>query len=177
MSPRIRRRPSASTMHLRRNPSVPPRSATTCPSIPSRRSVCWIRTFINKEWEMKRKTFIISGAVAALALILVAAQTFGNSDLAKIRRATANFHRTEAAQAAGYDLRPGLDHCFDNPGVGGMGFHYIDAAALDTKVDLLHPEAMIYIPSPDGLQLCTVEYIVPQDKWDATGSTEPPMLN
>jgi hypothetical protein len=125
---------------------------------------------------MKRKTLIVSGGIAILALILVAAQTFGQSDLAKIRRATAQFHRTEAAKDAGYDLREGLDYCFDKPGVGGMGFHYIDAAALDTKVDLLHPEAMVYIPSPNGLQLGAVEYIVPQDKWDATGSTEPPML-
>jgi len=125
---------------------------------------------------MKRKTLIISGVVAILALILVAAQTFGNNDLAKIRRATAKFHRPEAAKTAGYDLRPGLDHCFTNPGVGGMGFHYIDVAALDAQVDLLHPEAMVYIPSPDGLQLGAVEYIVPQDQWDATGSTEPPML-
>jgi hypothetical protein len=125
---------------------------------------------------MKHKTFIISGAIAILALISVAALSFGQSDLAKIRRATAQFHRTEAAQAAGYDLRSGLDYCFHKPGVGGMGFHYINTDILDTTVDLLHPEAMVYTPSPDGLQLGAVEYIVPQDKWDATGSTEPPML-
>jgi hypothetical protein len=127
---------------------------------------------------MNRKTLIISGAIAALALILIAAQTFWNNDLAKIRRATAQFHRTEAAKAAGYDLRAGLDNCFDNPGVGGMGFHYINTDILDTQVDLLHPEAMVYAPGPNGqLELGAVEYIVPQDKWDATGSTEPPMLN
>lgn len=107
----------------------------------------------------------------------ICAQTFGNSDLAKIRRVTAKLHRMEAAQAAGFDLREGLDHCFDNPGVGGMGFHYIDAAALDTNVDLLHPETMVYTRGPNGnLELGAVEYIVPQDKWDATGSTEPPKL-
>jgi hypothetical protein len=125
---------------------------------------------------MNHRTLIVSGAIGIVALILIAARTFGQSDLAKIRRATAQFHRTETAQAAGYDLRPGLDHCFDNPGVGGMGFHYINTDILDTQVDLLHPEAMVYVPSPDGLQLGAVEYIVPQDKWDATGSTEPPML-
>jgi len=75
---------------------------------------------------MNRRTLIIFGAIGILALILIAARTFGQSDLAKIRRATAQFHRTETAKAAGYDLRPGLDHCFDNPGVGGMGFHYIN---------------------------------------------------
>jgi hypothetical protein len=126
---------------------------------------------------MKHKTFIISGAIAILALVLVAAQTFGQNDLAKIRRATAQFHRTEAAQAAGYDLRSGLDYCFNKPGVGAMGFHYIDAASLDLTVELLHPEAMVYAPGPNGkLKLGAVEYIVPAEPWDAAGNTEPPML-
>ena len=126
---------------------------------------------------MKRRTFLTSGVIATLAMILIAAQTLGKNDFAKIRLATAEFHSTEAAKEAGYDLRPGLDQCFDNPGVGGMGFHYIDAAALDTKLDLMHPEAMVYAPGPNGqLQLGAVEYIVPQDQWDATGSKEPPVL-
>ena len=33
-----------------------------------------------------------------------------------------------------------------------------------------------YTPSPNGLQLGAVKYIVPQAAWDATGSTEPPIL-
>src|SRR5215510_7732742 len=126
---------------------------------------------------MKRKTMIISGVITILALGLVAAvRASTQSDLAKVRDATAQFHRPEAAQAAGYDLVPGLDNCFDNPGVGGMGFHYIDSASLDTTVELQHPEAMVYTPSPNGLQLGAVEYIVPQAPWDAAGNTEPPML-
>ena len=126
---------------------------------------------------MKRKTLIVSGLIAALALILVAAvQSSAQSDLAKVREATAQFHRTDAAKAAGYDLVSGLDYCFNNPGVGGMGFHYINTAILDTTVELLHPEAMVYTPSPNGLQLGAVEYIVPQGPWDDAGNTEPPML-
>ena len=57
-----------------------------------------------------------------------------------------------------------------------MGFHYINIKLLDTTVDLPHPEAMVSTPSPNGLQLGAVEYIVPQAAWDATGSTEPPIL-
>jgi len=126
---------------------------------------------------MNRKFLVTSGAIAVLALALISAvRGLTQTDFAKIRRATAQFHRPEAARAAGYDLVPGLDNCFDNPGVGGMGYHYIDTAALDTTVDLTHPEAMVYIPSPDGLQLGAVEYIVPQDKWDGAGNTQPPML-
>jgi len=128
---------------------------------------------------MKNKLLITSGVIALLAFGLVAATRglITRTDLAKLRAATAKFHQPEAAQAAGYDLVPGLDSCFDNPGVGGMGFHYIDTNALDTKVELTHPEAMVYAPSPNGLQLDAVEYIVPQDKWDATGNPNPPELN
>lgn len=127
---------------------------------------------------MKRKILSILAMVAVLALSLVTvAQASTQSDLAKIRRATAQFHRTAAAQAAGYDLVPGLDHCFNNPGVGAMGFHYINTGILDTTVDLLNPEAMVYAPGPNGtLQLAAVEYIVPAEPWDAENSELPQLL-
>jgi hypothetical protein len=126
---------------------------------------------------MKRKTLIISAGITILAIGLIAAvRASTQTDLAKVRAVTAKFHSPEAAQAAGYDLVPGLDYCFNNPGVGGMGFHYIDTAALDTTVELQHPEAMVYAPTPNGLQLGAVEYIVPQGPWDAAGNTHPPML-
>ena len=126
---------------------------------------------------MKRKTLIISGVIAIVALVLVsAAQASSRDELARVRAATAKFHRPEAAKAAGYDLVEGLDYCFDNPGTGGMGFHYINTAILDTTVELLHPEAMVYTSSPNGLQLGAVEYIVPAEPWDAAGNAEPPTL-
>ena len=126
---------------------------------------------------MKRKTLIISGVIAILALVLVsAAQASSRDELARVRAATAKFHRPEAAKAAGYDLVEGLAYCFDNPGTGGMGFHYINTAILDTTVELLHPEAMVYTSSPNGLQLGAVEYIVPAEPWDAAGNAEPPAL-
>lgn len=127
---------------------------------------------------MKRKILILSGLIAILALVFASsALASTQSDLAKLRQATAQFHRPEVAKAAGYDLRPGLDHCFNNPGVGAMGFHYIDTSILDLTVDLLHPEAMVYVPSPNGLQLGAVEYIVPAEPWDEEyGADAPPQL-
>lgn len=127
---------------------------------------------------MKRKTLIILALVAVLALSLATAvQASTQSELAKVRRATAQFHRTETAQAVGYDLVPGLDHCFDNPGVGAMGFHYIHTGILDTTVELLKPEAMVYAPGPNGkLQLAAVEYIVPDELWDAENSELPSLM-
>ncbi len=97
--------------------------------------------------------------------------------VAALRRATARFHRTEAAQDAGYDLVPGLDHCFTNQPVGDMGYHYIDVTALDLVLELTHPEALVYAPGPNGqLHLGGVEYIVPAEAWDAENAAPPALL-
>src|SRR5512145_1631846 len=110
---------------------------------------------------MKRKLLNVFLLIVVSGMFPVfTVQTEAKDDLAELRSATAQFHRPEAAQAAGYDLVPGLDHCFNNPGVGGMGYHYINVDVLDTTVELSRPEAMIYTPSPSGLQLGAVEYIV-----------------
>lgn len=126
---------------------------------------------------MKWETLFVSSVIAVLALVLVAAiPTSAQSEVAKLRRATEQFHRTEVAQTAGYDLVSGLDHCFDNPGVGAMGYHYIDTSSLDTALDPLRPEAIVYAPDKNGkLHLAAVEYIVPVEPWDAENS-ELPML-
>lgn len=129
---------------------------------------------------MKRKVLAGMGLVLILiSLIVTVAMANDRSELAKVRQATAKFHRVEVARQAGYDLREGLDQCFDNPGVGGMGFHYIntDKDVFDLKLDALQPEAMVYAPGPKGqLELGAVEYIVPAAEWDAAGNTEPPMV-
>lgn len=124
---------------------------------------------------MKRKRMLIVGGIILIAAVLATvAFASGQSDLAKLRAATAKFHRTQVVQEAGYDLVPDLDHCFDNPGVGGMGFHYINTELLDTTVDPLQPEAMVYAPGPNGkLQFGAVEFIVPAEAWDAEHDSLP----
>jgi hypothetical protein len=97
--------------------------------------------------------------------------------LAQVRAATARFHNTDAAMAAGYAFVPGLDYCFNNPGVGGMGYHLIKTSSLDLTVNMLEPEAVVYAPGPNGqFQLVAVEYIVPAAAWDAAGNTQPPSV-
>ena len=127
-------------------------------------------------FSVKSVRWAFVGLVVILSLVAgTAALAAGQADVAKLRAATAQFHRTESAQAAGYDLVTGLDNCFEKPGVGGMGYHYINTGVLDLTVDELQPEAMVYIPGPNGgLQLGAVEYIVPATAWDAAGNTEPP---
>jgi hypothetical protein len=136
---------------------------------------------------MNRKIVILIGLIVVLTLatttIVFAGHPSGipsgvKKKLAAVRAATARFHRTEVAQAEGWDLVPGLDHCFENPGVGAMGYHYINTALLDTVLDPLRPEAMVYAPGPHGkLLLAAVEYIVPADAWDGEGHPSPPALH
>jgi hypothetical protein len=122
---------------------------------------------------MNKKAFLAIAGVLVLsgvAAVVVLAQ--GKDDLAEIKAATARFHRTEVAQEAGWDYVEGLDNCFDNPGVGGMGYHLINTSLLDDQVTLTSPEALVYAPGPQGqLQLAGVEYIVPADAWS---ESEPP---
>jgi hypothetical protein len=125
--------------------------------------------------KMKRMT-IVGIALLVLTVGIVNIASAGTlKDLAQVRAASAQYHRTQAAQEAGYGLVTGLDHCFENPGVGAMGFHYINSGLLDLAVNELEPEAMVYIPAPNGdLQLGAVEYIVPAAAWDAAGNSAPP---
>jgi hypothetical protein len=115
---------------------------------------------------------VIALAIAAGCAPVTVTQRDPLSDL---KSKTGQFTTPEAAVAAGYGLVPDLDHCFDNPGVGAMGFHYINTAALDVSVDPLAPEAIVYAPRVDGqLELAAVEYIVPAANWDGEGNTKPP---
>ena len=75
-----------------------------------------------------------------------------------VRRATARFHSTAQAIAAGYEPD---DHCVSAPGLGGMGIHWVNPSLVDPVFDPLKPEAMLYAVGPGGnLRLIAVEYIV-----------------
>lgn len=112
----------------------------------------------------------------AVGLLLVSAlPASGADDLAEVRAATARFHRVAVAQQSGWDLVPGLDHCFENPGVGAMGYHFINVGLLDGVTDPLTPEALVYAPGPKGrLRLVAVEWIVPDAAWQ--GQDAPTVL-
>ena len=93
-----------------------------------------------------------------------------SAQLAAARQATAAFHSTAGAAAAGW-ADSGLP-CFDSS-QGGMGFHWLKAAPTNARPEPGKPQALVYEPEPDGsLQLVAVEYLVDRDTW--TGPT--PML-
>lgn len=96
-------------------------------------------------------------------------------DRAEAMVATAGYQDVATAEAAGYASTVDTLGCFQQPGTGGMGLHYLDADLLDATVDAAHPEAMVYELGLDGepIGLVAHEYIVPLDAWT---SRRPPRL-
>jgi len=87
-----------------------------------------------------------------------AATTAQSELLLSVRRATARFHSTAQAIAAGYEPD---DHCVSAPGLGGMGYHWVNPTLVDPVFDPLKPEAILYATGPGGnLRLIAVEYII-----------------
>ena len=96
-----------------------------------------------------------------------------NELLARIRKATAQYHRIEKAIEDGYEIG---SECTSAEGLGSMGFHYVKFSIIDGEVDPLQPEALLYEPAEGGgLELVGVEYIVVAAPWDAIHDV-PPML-
>jgi hypothetical protein len=101
----------------------------------------------------------------------------GQNDEAQLRLVTAQFQRIEAAQAAGYDLVTGPNPCLEDLTFGGLGYRYVNAGLIDGQVDLLRPEAMVYVRGSNGaLQLGAVEYVVPVPEWNAMHTGWPQMM-
>lgn len=84
-----------------------------------------------------------------------------------IREATVQYLDVDAAIAAGYQP---TDVCVEEPGLGGMGYHYAHPRyAADAVVDPTLPEILVYVPGHHGhLRLGAIEYF----KADADGDLE-----
>lgn len=82
------------------------------------------------------------------------------ADVAKMRAATDAFHDLAKAQMAGYP--PTTPSCVADSTMGGMGRHYLDRNIYDDKLDIEHPEMLIYAPGADGkFMLVGAEYVIP----------------
>jgi hypothetical protein len=97
-----------------------------------------------------------------------------NQLLARIRSATARYHRLEVAQSDQYVLDP---HCVEVPGLGGMGHHAVNMGRIGPFVNPIEPGVLLYEPGKNGkYNLVAVEYLVPAEPWDAMDTGGPPML-
>jgi hypothetical protein len=120
------------------------------------------------------RRLIAIASLVALTLAALPALAQGQAGLAAARQATSKFHKVTHAEAAGYTSTLDSLGCFENPGVGGMGLHYLNGALLDGTPDATAPEALVYEMRPNGkLKLVAHEYIVPIDAWT---EADPPSL-
>jgi hypothetical protein len=89
-----------------------------------------------------------------------------------VRQVTAQFK--DVRKADGYAL---LHGCVSEPQEGAMGIHFANGGLVgDGKLDVQHPEALLYEPKDGKLQLVGVEYIVIADDWNAHNKTPPVLM-
>lgn len=122
--------------------------------------------------KLSRRASVLAVLTAMLFAVIGpagAASAAGQADLAAVRAATARFHDVGNAPDGGY--LPLLD-CFDSSD-GGMGQHFVNVELLDTHLDPLQPESLVYEVRKNGYKLGAVEYIVPKDAWT---EPQPPVL-
>jgi hypothetical protein len=97
-----------------------------------------------------------------------------------VRAATAAYHDVRIAQAKGYAILADTagKTCIDEPGVGGMGVHYVDGDLVgDPAIRAWQPEAVVYAPASNGrLKLAAAEYVVIKSAWDANHSAPPSLF-
>ena len=127
-----------------------------------------------------RKHLIVAASLMAVALVGPATAGAERDSLAAARAATAKFHKLQTAIGHGYGKLVDAQGiaCIDNPGVGGMGIHYVsDALVGDAKVNATTPELLVYEPRKNGrLRLVALEYVVFQSAWDKEHKRPPKLF-
>ena len=131
---------------------------------------------------MKGRT-ALAGALVALAGLLVPftapARAGGAGQVAQARAATHTFTHPGAARKAGYGLLKDAKGiaCIAMKGMGGMGVHYANGALVDGRIQVRHPEALVYRFTNNGhLRLAALEYLVLRKDWRAHHPTGRPTL-
>ncbi|MEY2446111.1 MAG: hypothetical protein QOE00_2691 [Ilumatobacteraceae bacterium] len=92
-----------------------------------------------------------------------------------IREATSQFKDVDAAFAAGY--LP-TDTCSELPGVGGMGYHFLNPVlASNDRIDPTQPEVLLYKQDAKGrFRLTGVEWFKADADQDLATDTDRPTL-
>lgn len=84
--------------------------------------------------------------------------------LRQLRSATASYKQLDAAVAAGYPRT--VATCIVDAHHGAMGYHHLNRAYVDGKLDLTKPQFLLYERMPDSsYRLNGVEFIVPYSFW------------
>lgn len=114
---------------------------------------------------------------AAAALPASAATQDGFTPAQKhlLRSATQHLRTPAAAEAAGY--LPS-NECVALPGVGGMGYHYVNPQyATDGVIDPAKPDVLVFVNGRDGRRhLGAVEFFSPDADQDVSTDADRPSL-
>jgi hypothetical protein len=130
----------------------------------------------------KKVTALFAAALmsAAVPVGAAGAHSRDNGELTRaqrtvIREATRQFRDVDTAIAAGYVP---TDSCAELPGVGTMGYHFLNPAlAGDAKVDPTTPEILVYNKTSNGrYRLDAVEYFVADADQDPATDADRPTL-
>ena len=112
-----------------------------------------------------------NGAAPQRQPVTVASGDLVDDNVARIRDATIAFQSLDAAVEAGYARDGG--QCIQHQPHGAMGYHHVNRALLDDRIEIEKPEMLVYEIMPDSTyRLNGVEYIVPFASWAET--REPP---
>jgi hypothetical protein len=120
-----------------------------------------------------------AAAVAAATLAMPAPSTAAPAWLDHLRDATRQYQSLKVAKADGYGKLRDADGiaCIDMPGEGGMGVHFVNGDLVgDAEVHGDTPELLVYDPTPDGMKLVALEYVVFRKAWRAEHATGRPEL-
>jgi hypothetical protein len=93
----------------------------------------------------------------------------------EVREATQQFIDVNNARHAGYLPAFG---CVSGPDHGAMGVHYVNGGLVSGgKIEVAHPQALIYEPVGNTRTLVGVEYIVDSATWLQNNNNTPPSLD
>jgi len=91
-----------------------------------------------------------------------------------VRNATQQYLDVNNATKDGYGAFLG---CVSGSDHGAMGIHYVNGALLNGTIDVNHPQALIYEPSPNGqMKLVGVEFITDAATWLKNNNNQSPVL-
>jgi hypothetical protein len=117
-------------------------------------------------------------AVVALLAPLTAPATAGTAHQVKAAKAaTKTFTHPAGAKKAGYGLLKDAKGiaCIAMKGMGAMGVHYANTSLVDDKIQVRHPEAIVYRFTRNGhLKMAALEYLVTVDAWRTNHPTGRP---
>jgi hypothetical protein len=131
-----------------------------------------------------RRSRALAGLLAGASLVIAfggatvvaAPKVNPGADIAAVRQATNKYRDLNAALADGYVP---FYVCTEEPGIGTMGQHYVKLSLVgDPNEDPLQPEALVYVPTPNGgHRLVAAEWVVFASVWQgAYGNTTPTIL-